>query len=199
MVKRMSLGCLATTGTNVVRASLERTEGKSFRRNFPGGAKVTEVWLLVQASGTWSSCRCPCSWQGSWTRWPLKTPSNSNGSTILWFMSKQRLFAYFMQLRWPYWEDKAVPSAVLYLGARRKQSSPGCPSFSSSPHSPSGWAAHFRPQPRTAWPQMNARERLLHNPSSSIMDEHHQNSTAASGAFPVPRLQISPRGSKTLI
>jgi len=30
-----------------------------------------------------SSCRCPCSLQGSWTRWPLKFPSNSNyDSTI---------------------------------------------------------------------------------------------------------------------
>ena len=25
-----------------------------------------------------SSCRCPCSLQGSWTRWPLRVPSISN-------------------------------------------------------------------------------------------------------------------------
>ena len=38
--------------------------------------------------GLWaicSSCRCPCSVQGSWTRQPLKVPSNSNDSVILWF------------------------------------------------------------------------------------------------------------------
>ena len=38
----------------------------------------TELWA------TWSSSRCPCSLQGSWTRWPLKFPSNSNDSIILY-------------------------------------------------------------------------------------------------------------------
>ena len=33
----------------------------------------------------WLSCRHPCSLQGSWTRWPLRVPSNSNDSVILWF------------------------------------------------------------------------------------------------------------------
>ena len=28
------------------------------------------------ALSTWWSCRYPCSLQGSWTRWPLKVPSN---------------------------------------------------------------------------------------------------------------------------
>ena len=32
---------------------------------------------------TWSSCRCPCSLQGGWTRWSLKVPSNPNYSMIL--------------------------------------------------------------------------------------------------------------------
>ena len=36
-----------------------------------------ELWA------TWSSCRCPCSLQGSWTRWPLKGLSNSSSSMIL--------------------------------------------------------------------------------------------------------------------
>jgi len=31
---------------------------------------------------TWSSCGCPYSLQGSWSRWPLKVPSNS----ILWLV-----------------------------------------------------------------------------------------------------------------
>lgn len=35
-------------------------------------------------------------------------------------MSKQRLFAYFMQLGLPYREDKAVSSTVFYLEARGK-------------------------------------------------------------------------------
>ena len=33
----------------------------------------------------WLSCGCPCSLQGSWTRWPLKVPSNSKHSVILFF------------------------------------------------------------------------------------------------------------------
>ena len=32
----------------------------------------------------WSSCGYPCSLQGSWTGWPLKVPSNSNDSVVLW-------------------------------------------------------------------------------------------------------------------
>lgn len=32
----------------------------------------------------WSSCRGPCSLQRSWTKWPLRIPSNSNGYMILW-------------------------------------------------------------------------------------------------------------------
>jgi len=34
---------------------------------------------------TWWSCGCPCSLQGSWTRWPLKIPSNSKDSMSVWF------------------------------------------------------------------------------------------------------------------
>ena len=32
---------------------------------------------LDGALSTWGSCGCPCSLQGSWTRWPLQVPSNS--------------------------------------------------------------------------------------------------------------------------
>ena len=39
-------------------------------------------------SATWWSCRCPCSLQGSWIRWPLKVRSNSSDSMILWFLTK---------------------------------------------------------------------------------------------------------------
>ena len=38
----------------------------------------TGLWAV------WWSCRCPCSLQGSWTRWPLNVPSNSNDSMRLW-------------------------------------------------------------------------------------------------------------------
>ena len=37
---------------------------------------------LDGALSTWWSCRCPCSVQGSWTRWPLRVPSNSNDAMI---------------------------------------------------------------------------------------------------------------------
>ena len=40
---------------------------------------------LDQALSTWWSCRCSCSLQGSWTRWPLRVPPNSNDSMNLWF------------------------------------------------------------------------------------------------------------------
>ena len=33
---------------------------------------------------SWSSRKCPCSLQGSWTRWLLRVPSSSNCSMILW-------------------------------------------------------------------------------------------------------------------
>jgi len=33
---------------------------------------------------TWSSWRCPCSWQGGGARWSLKVPSCTNYALILW-------------------------------------------------------------------------------------------------------------------
>ena len=38
-----------------------------------------ELWA------TWSSGRCPCSWQGGWNQMIFKVPSNPNHSMILWF------------------------------------------------------------------------------------------------------------------
>ena len=46
---------------------------------------VTFRVRLNWALSTWLSCRCPCSLQRSWTRWPLKVPSNSNNSLIFLF------------------------------------------------------------------------------------------------------------------
>jgi len=37
---------------------------------------------LDQALGNLMALWCPCALQGSWTRWPLKVPSNSKDSTI---------------------------------------------------------------------------------------------------------------------
>jgi len=33
--------------------------------------------------GGWSSCWCPCSWQGGWNQMIFKVPSNPNHSMIL--------------------------------------------------------------------------------------------------------------------
>ena len=38
---------------------------------------------LDGALSTWCSCRCSCSLQRSWTKWPLTVPSNSNDYLIL--------------------------------------------------------------------------------------------------------------------
>jgi len=40
-------------------------------------------WIRLWAS--WPSCGWPCLLQRSWTWWPLKVPSNSKDSVILWF------------------------------------------------------------------------------------------------------------------
>ena len=42
------------------------------------GPDWTGLWVIC-----WS-CRCPCSLQKSWTGWPLRVPSNSNDSMVLW-------------------------------------------------------------------------------------------------------------------
>ena len=39
--------------------------------------------VLDGALSMWWSCGCPCSLQGSGTRWPLEVPSNSDNSMIL--------------------------------------------------------------------------------------------------------------------
>ena len=43
---------------------------------------------LDQALGNPIYLWCPCSLQGSWSRWPLKVPSNSKDSVILWHISQ---------------------------------------------------------------------------------------------------------------
>lgn len=51
-------------------------------------AAPTGLWMeafkvrLDGTPSTWWSCSC--SLQGHWTQWPLKVPSNSNNSMILW-------------------------------------------------------------------------------------------------------------------
>jgi len=57
------------------------------------GTGCSEMWWMHHPSrlwrpgltrlwATWSSCRCPRSLQGSWTRWPLKVCSNSKDSMV---------------------------------------------------------------------------------------------------------------------
>ena len=49
----------------------------------------------------WSSCRCPCSLQGSRSRWSLKIPSNSNCSVVLWLYDS----ILYLKRPWtPVWE-----------------------------------------------------------------------------------------------
>ena len=66
------------------------------------GSGWTEMWLTpchwrhsrrdwTRLWAAWSICGCPCSLQGSWTRWHLKVPSNSKRSMILWFIRKRVL------------------------------------------------------------------------------------------------------------
>ena len=40
--------------------------------------------LPGQTRSLQNSHGCPCSLRGSWTRWPLKVPSNSKDSVIVW-------------------------------------------------------------------------------------------------------------------
>jgi len=42
------------------------------------------VWGWIRLWATWPNCECLCSLQGSWTRLPLKVPSNSKDLMILW-------------------------------------------------------------------------------------------------------------------
>ena len=47
----------------------------------PGDTQDQAGWAL----STWWSCRCPCALQGSWNRWPLRVPSNSDDSIMQLF------------------------------------------------------------------------------------------------------------------
>jgi len=60
------------------------------------GTSCAEMWGMtcpwrlsrqgwIRSLATWSSFGYPCSLQESWTRWPLKVPSNSKNSAILHF------------------------------------------------------------------------------------------------------------------
>jgi len=60
--------------------ALEEVVQRSGRSPIPGDIHGQLGWGLV---ATWSNCRYLCSLQGSWTRWPLRVPSYSNNSAIL--------------------------------------------------------------------------------------------------------------------
>ena len=66
---------------------------------------------LDGALSTWWRCRCPCSLQDSWTRWPLRIPSNSNDSVLL--------KGGWKNYRWRLWKSEDVCDAfrvVLIMG-----------------------------------------------------------------------------------
>ena len=55
---------------------------------------VVDAPSLIYSSSGWTrhrlSCRHPCSLQGSWTRGPLRVPSNSNDSVKLLWQIRER-------------------------------------------------------------------------------------------------------------
>ena len=59
---------------------------------------IRGCWTGLWAA--WSSCRCPCSLQESWTRWPLRVPSNSNDSVILWLEHTVCYCCHLQQIDW---------------------------------------------------------------------------------------------------
>lgn len=167
----------------MVRASSKRMGGKNFHGKclYPPGAKLTGRGVL--ASKKHSTIHVQTE--------PLCI-FHTAGCTF----QRGQGFIKCCRLFFCFWKAECSQ-----LPAQKQRSHLCVPSPSSCPCSffPLPCELPSAAQPGTAWPQMNARERLLHKTSSSIMDEQHQNSTAASGAFPVPRLQISPRGWKNSI
>ena len=63
-------------GGEALEQAVQRCGGCPVPGDFQGEAGI-RPWA------TWSSCACPCSLQGSWTKWLLKIPSNSKDSMIL--------------------------------------------------------------------------------------------------------------------
>jgi len=47
---------------------------------------------------TWSSCKCPCLLQGIWTRWPLRVPSNTDNTLILWLGCRSYFLRRYLKL-----------------------------------------------------------------------------------------------------
>ena len=68
------------------------------------GSGRTGLWA------TWCSCRCPCSLQESWTRWPLKAPSNWYDSMVLWFAKHNGII-----VRYQWWDTCGIPVQIQYL------------------------------------------------------------------------------------
>jgi len=67
-------------------------------------------WMGLWA--TCSSCRCPCSSQGTWTRWSLRAPSNTKKfydfmiSSDLWRGWHMQVCTHCLVLKWSYMNYK---------------------------------------------------------------------------------------------
>ena len=68
----------------------------------------TKVWRYsgsdwMELWAPWSSCRCPSSLQGSWTRWPVRVPSKSDDYWIPWhalYNLRQKIILYLCVHTW---------------------------------------------------------------------------------------------------
>jgi len=112
--------------------------------------------LKVRLDGTlstWLGCGCSCSVQRSWSRWPLKVPSNSNNSIC---ESNCRMAWVRRDLK-----DHPVPVPLLraVLPTTKSGTSSGCPGLHPAwPWAPPGmeypqlpWAACVRTSPLPQW------------------------------------------------
>ena len=62
---------------------------------------------------TWSSGRCPCSWQGGWNEMIFKVPSNPYHSMILWFYIANYGQIRFLTWVLSLWSHVCVPLPIL--------------------------------------------------------------------------------------
>jgi len=70
-------------------------------------------WMGLWA--TWSSCRCPCSLQRSWTRWLLRVSSNSSDSMIVWNLTARNTVCACTdkESKWNIWESNvSIPGVT---------------------------------------------------------------------------------------
>ena len=77
-------------------------------------------WIKPWA--TWFSCACLCWLQENWTRWPLKVPSNSKDSMILWigwWSSSLHAFKCFLPIFKCLFAPLCFPAQTFQIGRDR--------------------------------------------------------------------------------